>query len=296
MMTDFSPQWIPLVSAAVYAVAALVLKRATKEAGDPWRVNFLVNGVLGLGFSLLWFLPSDHPGSGETVGHAIICGGFFFIGQVFTFLALSRGDVSVATPVLGTKVIFVAWLSLMMGVAEIAVEIWVAVGLTALGMVLLGGGGKKKHAVAIRGIIYGCLAAGFFALTDVLQQRWINQWGFAHYAATMFLTIGVLSVGLIPWFGGSLCELSRVAWRGSLGGGLLLAIQAAGVTWSIGTLGATTTNVLYNSRGIWSVVLVWAIGGWFGNAEREHGAGVMGRRLAGAGMLLVAIVVVTWKS
>ena len=81
MMTDFSPQWIPLVSAAVYAVAALVLKRATKEAGDPWRVNFLVNGVLGLGFSLLWFLPSDHSGSGENVGHAIICGGFFLLGK-----------------------------------------------------------------------------------------------------------------------------------------------------------------------------------------------------------------------
>jgi hypothetical protein len=77
---------------------------------------------------------------------------------------------------------------------------------------------------------------------------------------------------------------------------MLLAMQAAGVTWSIGMLGATTTNVLYNSRGIWSVVLVWAIGGWFGNAEREHGAGVMGRRLGGAGMLLLAIVVVTWKS
>jgi hypothetical protein len=52
----------------------------------------------------------------------------------------------------------------------------------------------------------------------------------------------------------------------------------------------TTTNVLYNTRGIWSVVLVWVVGHWFENAERNQGARVMIRRLSAATLLLIAVL------
>jgi len=70
-------------------------------------------------------------------------------------------------------------------------------------------------------------------------------------------------------------------------------VQASGVAWGIVNLGATTTNVLYNSRGVWSVVLVWWVGHWFGNTERARGPGVMLRRLAGSLLLLSAILLLT---
>ena len=78
----------------------------------------------------------------------------------------------------------------------------------------------------------------------------------------------------------------------ALAGGTLLSVQALGIAWSIVNLGATTTNVLYNSRGVWSVVLVWTVGHWFGNAERSQGRGVMLRRLAGSALLLAAIALI----
>jgi hypothetical protein len=52
---------------------------------------------------------------------------------------------------------------------------------------------------------------------------------------------------------------------------------------------ATTTNVIYNSRGIWSVLLVWSVGHWFANHEKAQGGRIMGRRLAGSALLLAAI-------
>lgn len=55
---------------------------------------------------------------------------------------------------------------------------------------------------------------------------------------------------------------------------------------------ATAVNILYSSRGIWSVVLVWLLGGWFGNSEREQGKEVMVRRLVGAFLLFLAIILV----
>ena len=289
LRSPMPPLFIPLLSALGYALAALMLKRATADGAGPWRVSFLTNWVQAAIFSLLWLLPVEHPATPTHVAHAVISGAAFFVGQVFTFLALSRGDVSVATPVLGSKVIFVALFTVLLGAAVVTPGMWAAVGLTAIATALLGAGGRMKSGALFRSLLYGFCAAAAFAFTDVLQQQWVKAWGFSHYAATMFLTVAVLSLGLIPLFRG---RLSAVAGRWALAGGALLAAQAMGILWSILTLGATTTNVLYNSRGIWSVVLVWTVGHWFGNAERTHGRAVMRQRLAGSALLLAAIVLI----
>ena len=287
------PLSIPLFSALGYALAALMLKRATGGGAGPWRVSFLTNWVQAAVFSMLWLLPTEHPATATHIAHAVISGTVFFVGQVFTFLALSRGDVSVATPVLGSKVVFVALFTVLLGAAAVTPAMWGAVGLTACATALLGAGGQVKSEALFRSLLYGFSAAAAFALTDVLQQRWVRAWGFTHYAATMFLTVAVLSFGLVPFFRESLRALPATSWRWALAGGSLLAVQALGIAWCIVNLGATTTNVLYNSRGVWSVVLVWTVGHWFGNTERSQGRGVMLRRLAGSALLLAAIALIT---
>jgi drug/metabolite transporter (DMT)-like permease len=255
---------------------------------------FITNWVMMAIFAFLWLLPAEHDATAMNVAHAAITGFLFFIGQIFTFLALNRGDVSVATPVLGSKVIFVALFSALLGVSALTPAIWFAVLLTAAATALLGGGGHKAEPGAmLRSLIYGFSAATSFALTDVLQQRWVKLWGFNHYDPTMFAFVGLFSLAFIPLFKGTLGELSSATWRWAVAGGVMLSLQALGIAWSIVYIGATTTNVLYNSRGMWSVVLVWCIGHWFANAERSHGRAIMLRRLAGSALLLAAIVLIT---
>ena len=53
---------------------------------------------------------------------------------------------------------------------------------------------------------------------------------------------------------------------------------------------ATSTNVIYSSRGLWSVVAVWAVGHWFANREQHLGTAVLRWRLAGAVLMMAAIV------
>jgi drug/metabolite transporter (DMT)-like permease len=285
--------FIPLVSALGYGVAALMLKRATERGAGSWRVSFITNWMLAACFAFLWLRPAEHPATTTAILHAAFTGLLFFIGQVFTFLALSRGDVSVATPVLGSKVIFVALFSVLLGAEQVTPAMWFAVALTAVATALLGGGGSvKDRGVILRSMLYGFCAAACFAYTDVLQQHWVPQWGFNHYAPTQFLTVALLSFGLVPFFRGSLRDLSPSAWRWTLGGSLVLSVQAGGVAWAIVFIGATVTNVLYNSRGMWSVVLVWTVGHWFGNVERTRGRAVMLRRLAGSLLLLAAIALI----
>lgn len=283
---------VPLVAAVGYGFAALMLKRGTDGAG-PWRVNFLTNWVQAALFSLLWMIPVAHSASVANVSHAALSGAIFFVGQIFTFLAISRGDVSVATPVLGSKVVFVALFSAAFGTEKIGVLTWLAVLLTACATALLGiGHPHAQRGAILRTLLYGFSAAAFYALTDITQQRWVHEWGFTHYAATLFLSVAVLSLTLVPLLRGDNRAVPGASWCWIVAGASVLAVQACGVAWSIVTIGATSTNVLYNSRGLWSVVLVWTIGHWFGNTERGHGRAVLVRRMAGSTLLLAAIFLV----
>jgi drug/metabolite transporter (DMT)-like permease len=280
---------LPLCAALGYAFAAMMLKRATERGAGPWRIAFITNWIAALIFTPWWLTPHQ-PFTWTNLLHAIICGVAFFVGQVFTFLALSRGDVSVATPVMGTKVIFVALFVTLFAGESLSPALWIAALLTAFAAALMGGKrtGCAEHFG--RSLLYGFTAAAAFSLTDVLQQQWVPAWGFGPFDATLFLTLAVLSLGLIPTFSAPLRDLPAASWCWALGGGLLLSIQATGIAYSIATFHeVTTSNILYNTRGIWSVVLVWVIGHWFGNVERSQGASVMVRRLFAALLLLAAV-------
>jgi drug/metabolite transporter (DMT)-like permease len=226
--------------------------------------------------------------------HAALAGAAFFFGQVFTFLALSRGDVSVATPVLGTKVVFVALFTVALTREPIPPAWWGAAALTVAATWLMGGGkAGRGDGVFARSLAYGLAAAAGFSLTDVFAQKWAPAWGFSHFAPALFATVALLSFSLISQFQESIWSLSGATWRWLAPGALLLTAQAAGVAFAIMNFGAATrVNVLYASRGVWSVAIVWAIGHWFGNEERGHGHWVMARRFCGAVLLLAAIVLV----
>ena len=284
---------VPLASGLGYAVAALMLKRGSEGAG-PWRVTFIVNWVIAIVFSLGWLFPSAHPISWSNVGHASISAVLFFIGQIFTFPAVSRGDVSVATPVLGSKVVFVALLTVFFGLDQFNTATWLAVALTLGATALLGSsGGTVERGAVLRSILYGFGAAVSFAFNDLTQQRWIPLWDVVPYMAALFQVMALISLILIPLFRNDGRTVSRANWRWLAGGATLISIQASGVAWAIVALGATVANVLYNSRGVWSVVLVWWVGHWFGNTESGRGPAIMLRRLGGALLLLSAIFLLT---
>jgi drug/metabolite transporter (DMT)-like permease len=289
LMHPTLPFVLPLVSAFVYAFAALMLKRATERGIGPWRVSFVTNWIQCLFFLPFW-LTGGASFAWPQLCHAMICGTTFFWGQVLTFLALTRGDVSVTTPVLGAKVIFVALLAVSLGVEPLTSQMWLAAVLTTIATALLGTGTPRRSRSLAPSVAFGFGAAFAFAVTDVLAQKWAPRWGFGHFAPAMFLTVAILSLGLIPFFRGNLRTLP---WRWVAPGALAIAVQAGGIAYSIMVFGsATLTNIVYNSRGIWSVVLVWTIGPWFDNRERMHGTPVMMRRLAGATLLLLALVLV----
>lgn len=282
---------LPLLSAFGYTFAALMLKRATERGVGTWRVTFLTNWTAAAVFAP-WWLTGGEAFSWANLGHAVLAGLFFFFGQIFTFLALTRGHVSVTTPVLGTKVIFVALIVVLIGGERLSSSMWVAAALTTFATALLGSERLPNAERLGTSLFYGFSASLAFATTDVMQQHWVKDWGFGHFAPTMFLSIALFSFTLVPFFSAPLRVMPRSAVGWSVAGGATLGLQATLMAYSIAIYReVTTTNILYNTRGIWSVLIVWAIGHWFGNTERNHGTRVMVRRLIGAMILLAAVLI-----
>lgn len=279
----------------VYAVAALFLKLAMSRGANIWAVTFFSNVAMGLVFLPMLFFDREAWSPGH-LGWALGAGALFFGGQIATFRALGGGDVSIATPALASKVVFVALLSLTVPGSRPDPDLWLAVGLTMAGMILLNSGPRSKH--ASRPLItlgWSLLAALAFAAADILVQVGAPRAGFTLFMPVMFGFVALVSFPtLLPRLPKAAAAPTRPgAWRWGTAGIMLLALQATSVAAAIGIYGdAAGVNVVYGSRGLWSVILVALVAKHLGVAEGTRDPRVLFVRLAGSVLILAAVIVV----
>jgi drug/metabolite transporter (DMT)-like permease len=211
----------------------------------------------------------------------------FFGGQIFTLLALNTGDVSVATPVLGLKILLVALLATVLIGDPISSRLWTAAALSSVAIALLNLSPAHPHSRVGRTILLAGLGAASYACFDVLVQKWSSGWGTGRFLPVAMSCAVLYSLALPNR------RDARPYTPLLLAGASCFAIQGLMFITSISIWRqATSANVLYSSRGLWSVVAVWAIGHWFENREQHLGARVLVWRFVGAILLMAAIVMV----
>lgn len=282
---------LPLLAAIAFAAGALVFKRAYAEGATLTHTVILNNVVLGLVFLPLLALDPA-PVRWTELHRPALTALAFALGHLLQVLALRVGDVSVATPLLGAKVVFIALLAWGLFGWPPARAQWIAAGLTTAGVLVMGLTDlrRSRRPGLTTALALGCAAA--FALTDVLIQHWAAGTGVLNFLALMFAALALLSLILLPWLGvaGLRAPAGAWPWIGWAIG--LSGLQAILITWAIGRWrDAAGVNVVYATRGLWSLALVWWAGRWFGNTERAAaGARAMLLRLAGALLLLAAVV------
>lgn len=285
---------IPLACAFVYVVSALAVKRAGAFGVGVWRINFIANWAMFAAFVPIWFWRGGEFRDLSEYWQPAVVALTFLGGQAFVFLALSRGDVSVTTPVMGTKVIVVAFLSSLLLAGELPLKWWIGAVLSALAVALLGLGEKRgEHRRVGLTIGLASVSATCYGLGDVLMARWVPAWGAGNFFPPMFLLVGLYSFAFVPFFSASLFALSKPGWRWAGLGALLLALNNAGIVMTIGIWGKpTAVNIVYSARGLISVLMVWAVGHWFHNSEQNLGARALRFRFIGAAMMVGAIALV----
>lgn len=284
---------IPLACGLLYVLGMLTLKRAAELGVGVWRTTFIANWAAALLFLPWWFARGFAPVGWTDYWQPAVSALIFLAAQMCMFLAITRGDVSVAAPVLGVKVILVAWFSSLLLTGGVPAKWWIGAALSsaAVGLLNLGGGGRHRRVGQTVVLTLG--GAVLFALSDVLIQRWAPAWGPGNYFPPLFMGVGLYSFVLLRFAHGGLAGIPARAWRWVLPGALLNALTNAGIALTLGIWGnATAVNIVYSSRGLFSVLLVWFVGHWFANTERHAGRAVLWSRLTGAIAMIGAIALV----
>lgn len=288
------PILLPLASALLYAAAALCLKIALGRGLTTWAVLFFSNMVLGLFFLPLLFFGTSGWNPSATPW-ALLAGLLFFVGQIGTFRSLQSGDVSIATPALAAKVVFVALLSLPIPGSRPDPDLWLAVVLTMAGMILLQRGPVRRASRPLATLAWALLAALSFAAADIVVQTGAPAAGFTLFMPVMFGTVAALALPLLwPHVLRSPRPVSdRGAWRWMATGVVLLGLQAMGMGTAIGLFGdATGANVVYGSRGLWSLLFLAVIARRLGIEDSVFDRRTLVLRALGAVCILAAVMLV----
>lgn len=285
---------LPLLAAALYALSSIFIKVAMAAGVGITRTLFISNWVFLLVVGPLWLVTGFDSPDWSFWWVPLVAGAATFGGALFTFAALKYGDVSVATPLLGVKVLFVALLSTLVLRESVPLSWWFGAAMTAVAIYLLGGapGGSARRNMMFT--VLASMGAAFgFALLDIMATGWARSFGFYPF---IFCTQAVVALGswmLFPFFSAPLREVSARSWKWLILGTVIVASQFVIMAWTLSTFGKPTgVNILYGTRGLWSILLIMAIGPLVGNFEREAGRVVIARRLLGSTLLLVAIAVV----
>ena len=284
---------LPLASALIYATAAICLKIALGRGVTTWVILFWSNMVMGLFFVPLLFWPSkawDPAGLGMAAAGSLL----FFTGQIATFRSLQSGDVSIATPALASKVIFVALLCLLLPDNKPGPNLWIAVALTVGGVVLLHRGPRHSASRPLPTLAWALSAAFSFAAADVFIQIGAPKVGFSLFLPVMFGGVAALSLPLL-WphvLNRPRNPPRRGAWIWTAAGVILLGVQATSLAASISIFGdATGINVVYGSRGLWSLLLLAVVAQHLGVADSVLDRRTLGLRVIGSVLILAAVAI-----
>lgn len=282
----------PLSAAICYSSAALFLKAAERRGTSILTLNLVTNGATALAFMLIFFRPE--PGTRLAWGPICALGLSFVLGQLFTLLSFAKGEVSVATPALGTKVLMVAILAHATGLQQVRGSTWIAAVLMVIGLVLLVGRPKVEgRRTAIYGVTFALAAAFTFAVFDVLVQRFSPLVGFGNFVPPGLTVAFVLSIPLLRVQRGRPHGVPREARKLLAFGTALIVGQALLFIWSIGNYGdAPNMNVVYASRAVWSVLVVSFLSRWLAEVETFADRGAFGRRLGAAAIMTLGVILV----
>lgn len=286
----------PLLSSVLFVFGVMFAKKSIAGGASPWTNTFLSNFWL----ALCWSIVAIMQGAFLPIAlwwQAALVGLSFVLGQILTYLAFQQGDVSVATPVFGVKIVMVAIALSVLAGESVSGNIWLGAVLAALGVGIVQAGSGSPDSghsprKAILTVVLALSASLCLTLFDVGLQKWGRAAGAGRFLPAMFISVGLLSCGVLPW-------TDRPSRLGQLGilrplviGSVLMAIQAMSMSYSLSRFGdAARINIVYALRGLWAVGISWILASRFGGAEARHSLFVMLLRLGGAILLMISVLI-----
>lgn len=242
-----------MLAAIGYAVAAVFSKQALSRGAGILRLSFVVNLVFLPIFALL-LLQHEGPIPWNKIWQPVVTGVLFFAGQICTFTAIRLGDVSLQTPMMGTKAVFAVLLAVICGTEVIGLSMVMAAFVAMVGVAFLGFSGNGAERVGIS-ISLALLSSLFFAGADTMVGVYARDFGVPVFLFIEMCINSLLAFALIPFFREPIRKTPRQAWLWIMGACLLMGTQALLLNYTLGQYQhVAEVNVLYSTRGLWSVI------------------------------------------
>jgi drug/metabolite transporter (DMT)-like permease len=270
----------------------LNLQRAQQGGASTWTSMIVVCWASACVFPALAFMGGTMQPASLLWQPAII-GALFLAGQLFTFLAVDRGDVSVAAPVLGVKVLIVPAVAPLFVDDELSANVWVAAAIAVIGIGFVQARDKSiERSRILASVGFALLAACSMTLFDLLIQRWAPVWGAGYFLPIAFGFAAVMSLAFVRLADRPSDLRQKGVVRLLAVAGVLMAIQAIGMTVTLGLYGdATRVNIVYSLRGLWGVLLTWIVARHLTETDATPSNRTMTMRLIGAVLIGVSVVI-----
>jgi len=251
----------------------------------------LTNFVVGLIFLPLLFFERETVNWAE-LWKPLVMGVTFFLGTWLTFLGIKWGDVSLVTPIMGTKVVFVAVGVVLFTDARPSAALWLAALLTAGGILIMGVADFKHGRRLAFTVAVTLASAAIFGLCDVLVSWWSPGFGAPTFLAIGSIGVSVISLAVWAATGRPSLRLAPGCGGWAWWAAVFIGLQAVAMGLALSYFNdATGINVVYASRGLWVLVLVVLLGVQLGNSEHRDSGKAFLWRVAGTVILTVAIVI-----
>ena len=295
---DFNEHWtaylLALFAGLIYAGGAIAGKKALELGCGQVRAVILSNLILSVCFIPHLFIAGGWPSLRELViGSGL--GSIFLLAQALLFRALRAGDASMVSPLMGIKSILVAFFLILLGFSHepIAASTWLAAGLTAIAVALIGWPARNTGHTSAKGIILALASAASFSLLDSMVPHFSHQTDPIRILFCIFCPLGLLSLLLLPWKEEALFRHGQAGDKWVWRSGVLIALQAVLMSTAIACYRVPTeVNVVYSSRGLWTILLVAWLGRRLCLSEGSLTFWVKIRRLLGSILLGICILLI----
>lgn len=275
-----------------YLFSRAFLKKHQQSYLHLLTVSHLLMGAVSV--ILAGFLWPDNMLAFRTYGPSLLCTALFYFGaQGCLFLALKRTEASRLSPMLGSKIILLAMISVVFLGQTFTFFQWTAIGFSFLAAVLLTSAGSRIPAIAILWISMTCLG---YCLSDInivkLVAHFETEMGLipasVFSAALCYIVCGTVSIILFFIIGGTTITM----WKDAIPFSILWYTAMLFLFGCFGSLGAIHGNIIQSTRGIISVILaafVSLIG--FHELEQKVTRKVFVKRICAAALMTAAVAI-----
>ncbi len=290
MRPPFPDILFPVLAAACYALGVIAVKYASKSKTISGVSLLAMNNLFsGAVFIPQIFFAPDLP-EFSIIWQPLLAGAFCAAGNLATFICAERGEVSLMTPIMGVKILFVLIFSNVMLQTRLPFSIMISGAICCAAVFIMGASKSKLNRQKFRFTVFLALSAcASYAACDVLMQKYAPNFS---TRAMLALTTVAMPVSVIPLIPKLIGELKKsnpetIAF-GSFSSVLLVGESYLMFISITGAVGAAMSNILFNTRGIIAIALIFA----FGTKSmkiRELDRHLAMRRAFGAAMILLSI-------